>query len=105
MPALRASLVGNELFQEVQLDAINRRGKAITCRVTCTPMRRDGSVTGVILMMEKLQRATALPAPASRRGNGKKGQPHDGQSDGKAGRPQDAQSDSEAEPVSETRRE
>jgi two-component system CheB/CheR fusion protein len=39
----------------VELDAVNRRGKAIRCRVTCTPLIAPGDKRqGVILMMEEL---------------------------------------------------
>jgi two-component system CheB/CheR fusion protein len=51
---IRACLVDGEDHRELTLDAVNRRGKSIHCRVTCTPLlsppdRRDG----VILMMEE----------------------------------------------------
>jgi hypothetical protein len=51
-PSLRACLAGSASFQEVVLDATNRRGRAIACKVTCTPMSDDSAVTGVILVME-----------------------------------------------------
>jgi hypothetical protein len=36
------------------LDAVNRRGKPLRCRVTCLPLSSlgDGEVTGIIVMME-----------------------------------------------------
>ncbi len=34
----------------VELTAVNRRGQAISCEVTCTPL--DGQVSGVVLLME-----------------------------------------------------
>ena len=37
-PALRACLAGEAAYQEIVLEATNRRGKPILCRVTCTPM-------------------------------------------------------------------
>jgi two-component system CheB/CheR fusion protein len=51
---IRPCLAGESDFQEVTLDAVNRRGKKIRCHVTCTPLvagskKRDG----VILMMEE----------------------------------------------------
>jgi two-component system CheB/CheR fusion protein len=51
---IRACLHDGADFKEMTLDAINRRGKPIRCRVTCTPLlasakRRDG----VILMMDE----------------------------------------------------
>jgi two-component system CheB/CheR fusion protein len=49
-----AVLAGRTTFQEVVLEATNRRGKAIQCRVTCTPLvGADGEAQGVILLMEE----------------------------------------------------
>jgi two-component system CheB/CheR fusion protein len=40
-------------FEELTLDATNRRGKAFRCKVLCSPMRTtDGGQHGVILLME-----------------------------------------------------
>ena len=39
-------------YQEITLEAINRRGKAIDCRVVCTPLRIPGQQQGVVLLME-----------------------------------------------------
>jgi two-component system CheB/CheR fusion protein len=51
---VRAVLGGRATFQEVILDATNRRGKAIQCRITCTPLVGvDGEAQGVILLMEE----------------------------------------------------
>jgi two-component system, chemotaxis family, CheB/CheR fusion protein len=52
---IRPCLSGEETRKEMLLDAVNRRGKKIQCRVTCTPLlaanqRRDG----VILLMEEV---------------------------------------------------
>ena len=52
---LRACLQDGAEYHELELDAVNRRGKAIRCRVACTPLlstdkRRDG----VILMMNEV---------------------------------------------------
>ena len=48
-------LAGDTAVKEIVLDAVNRRGKKIRCRVTCTPLlsgknKRDG----VILLMEEI---------------------------------------------------
>jgi two-component system CheB/CheR fusion protein len=52
-PAIRACLAGETPYQQVLLDAINRRGKSIRCTVTCTPMMSGGDgVGGAILVME-----------------------------------------------------
>ena len=51
---IRPCLSGDSDHQQVVLDSINRRGKKIQCRVTCSPLvtpskKRDG----VILLMEE----------------------------------------------------
>ena len=53
---IRACLAGESESEAVSLEAINRRGKPITCEVTCTPMRRATSdeVRGVIVLMEEV---------------------------------------------------
>ena len=53
---VRPCLSGEAEKQEVVLDAVNRRGKPIKCRVTCTPLLGPpGSKRqGVILMMEEV---------------------------------------------------
>ena len=53
---MRACMQDGADYREMVLDAINRRGKPIRCRVICTPLlsmgkRRDG----VIMMMEEQQ--------------------------------------------------
>jgi two-component system, chemotaxis family, CheB/CheR fusion protein len=51
-PELRASLQSGER-REVSLEAINRRGQSIVCRVSTTPMLdQRGGITGVIVAME-----------------------------------------------------
>jgi two-component system CheB/CheR fusion protein len=37
---------------EVTVDAVNRRGKAFRCKITASPLQRDGEALGVILLME-----------------------------------------------------
>ncbi|MEA2178353.1 MAG: two-component system, chemotaxis family, CheB/CheR fusion protein, partial [Solirubrobacteraceae bacterium] len=53
-PMLKACFDGSGERQDITLDAVNRRGKAIRCRVTCMPLTSpgDGEVTGIIVMME-----------------------------------------------------
>ncbi len=53
-PMLLACLKGEEGRQQMTLDAVNRRGKAIRCKVSCMTLSPldDGVVTGLILMME-----------------------------------------------------
>jgi two-component system, chemotaxis family, CheB/CheR fusion protein len=55
--AIRACLAGEADHQEITLDAINRRGKAITCRIGCNPlMSPDKARQGIILLMEEEER-------------------------------------------------
>jgi two-component system CheB/CheR fusion protein len=51
--------------EPVGLSAHNRRGKAMTCRVTCAPLHGpQKEVSGVIMMMEEWQAASVDGAPA-----------------------------------------
>jgi len=52
LPPLRAGLAGEMESSEMTLDAINRRGKAIRCKVTCTSLVDSiAQIQGVILLM------------------------------------------------------
>jgi two-component system, chemotaxis family, CheB/CheR fusion protein len=52
---IRPCLAGEIDRQEVVLEAVNRRGKKIKCRVTCTPLVAGSKKReGVILMMEEI---------------------------------------------------
>ncbi|GGN08734.1 two-component system CheB/CheR fusion protein [Actinoplanes campanulatus] len=55
-PLLRGSLGAGGACAETELDAVNRRGRPMTVRVACTPLRRrDGSPAdgdGAIIVME-----------------------------------------------------
>ncbi|MBI2209574.1 MAG: PAS domain-containing protein [Deltaproteobacteria bacterium] len=54
--AIRSCLAGEE-HQHVVLDATNRRGKAIKCRITCTPlMTSNRERQGAILLMDEMER-------------------------------------------------
>ena len=51
---IRAVLNREMSYQDIVLDAINRRGRTIRCRVTCAPLRGvEHEVQGVILLMEE----------------------------------------------------
>lgn len=51
---IRACLAGRDDSQEMVLQATNRRGKAIHCRVTCAPLvGKDKERHGVLLLMEE----------------------------------------------------
>jgi two-component system CheB/CheR fusion protein len=52
---IRPVLSGEEEKGEVILDAVNRRGKKIKCRVNCTPLLSGGKkLEGVIMLMEEV---------------------------------------------------
>ncbi|MEU4426755.1 CheR family methyltransferase [Actinoplanes sp. NPDC024001] len=55
-PLLRGALGAGGESAEIQLDAVNRRGRAIAVRVACTPLRGpdggSGAQDGVIVVME-----------------------------------------------------
>ena len=51
---MRTMLSGRSTFQEVVLEATNRRGRTMQCRVTCAPLiGPEGDTQGVILLMEE----------------------------------------------------
>jgi two-component system CheB/CheR fusion protein len=53
--AIRPCLTGESDHEEVALDAVNRRGKTIKCRVACTPIiGASKERQGTILMMEEM---------------------------------------------------
>jgi two-component system CheB/CheR fusion protein len=53
-PLLKTSLAGDGNPKMLTLEAVNRRGKAIHCAITCTPLRgADGDVHGAIVLMEE----------------------------------------------------
>jgi len=52
---VRECLSGHRLFVEIEVEATNRRGRVIRCRVTCSPLLGAHRVIrGVIVMMEDL---------------------------------------------------
>jgi two-component system CheB/CheR fusion protein len=51
-PALRAAMSDEHRPQSITIEAINRRGRAVTCRVTCSPLLdSDKSLRGVIMVV------------------------------------------------------
>jgi two-component system, chemotaxis family, CheB/CheR fusion protein len=55
--AVRACIEGRSEAEEVVLEATNRRGRAIACRVTMAPLRNGGrEVAGAVLVMEEQPR-------------------------------------------------
>jgi two-component system CheB/CheR fusion protein len=54
-PLIRSCLAGEADGDELTLDATNRRGKTISCRVICTPLRASAAeIRGAILLMEAI---------------------------------------------------
>ena len=51
---IRACLTGESDVTDVTVMATNRRGKALQCKVTCTPLMGRSQVQGVILMIDEL---------------------------------------------------
>jgi two-component system CheB/CheR fusion protein len=53
---LRPCIGGEREHGEIVLDAVNRRGKKIQCRITCSPLVSTGKkLEGVILLMEEVE--------------------------------------------------
>jgi two-component system CheB/CheR fusion protein len=51
-PALRAAMSGENGTQTSVIQATNRRGRAVTCRVTCSPLLdSDKTLRGVIMVV------------------------------------------------------
>jgi two-component system, chemotaxis family, CheB/CheR fusion protein len=51
-PALRAAMSGEDGTRSTVVQAINRRGRTVTCRVTCTPLLdTDRTLRGVIVVV------------------------------------------------------
>jgi two-component system, chemotaxis family, CheB/CheR fusion protein len=63
-PAIRKVLNDSHEPQEALLPAVNRRGRSITVRVVCMPLRLgdDGQVKGAILVMEPVVGPATEPA-------------------------------------------
>jgi two-component system CheB/CheR fusion protein len=52
---IRDVLSGAANSVETTVDAVNRFGKPIQCRVTCGPLRTDGERLGVISLLEAVE--------------------------------------------------
>ena len=53
---IRQALDGSPGGTEVTLDGVNRRGRAIRCRVSCTRLKDGLGSPGVIVLMEEVSR-------------------------------------------------
>ncbi|HEX6371901.1 MAG TPA: CheR family methyltransferase [Longimicrobium sp.] len=61
-PAVRAVLDGREPFQEVALDAVNRRGRTIHCRVGMSPLLTSmREIRGAVVLVDEVE-PTSRPA-------------------------------------------
>ena len=53
---VRACLLGKQVVEHLSLPATNRRGRSITCQITCTPLTGSSQeIQGVIIVMEEAQ--------------------------------------------------
>jgi two-component system CheB/CheR fusion protein len=60
---VKAVMSGKSEYRDLTLEAINRRGSHVRCRVTCTPrLGAKKEVKGVILLMEQLGEPTKKEA-------------------------------------------
>ena len=54
LPLVRATLAGDPPEREVVVQATNRRGRTIECRVTCSPLlSATNEIDGAIVLMEE----------------------------------------------------
>ncbi|HEU4411306.1 MAG TPA: CheR family methyltransferase [Polyangiaceae bacterium] len=52
---IRACIAGEDDYKEAVVDATNRRGKMIACKVACNPLSPlDGTARGAVLLMEEI---------------------------------------------------
>jgi two-component system CheB/CheR fusion protein len=49
---IRRCLSGEADLERLTVPAVTRRGRTVDCGVTITPLRAEGQVTGVVLVME-----------------------------------------------------
>jgi len=55
---IRACLTGESDLTDVMVTATNRRGKALQCKVTCTPLMGRTQVQGVIMTIDEVPAAS-----------------------------------------------
>jgi len=69
--SIRLCLEGRSEYEDVAIDAVNRRGRTINCRVSATPLRGiDREVRGVVLVMEEWLAPVAMPDEAAGESDG-----------------------------------
>ena len=71
--AVRACIEGRSDAEEVVVDAVNRMGRPIVCRVTVAPFRGEAGseVNGAVLVMEEQRAPAPAPDPAPEPGKAK----------------------------------
>ncbi len=63
--SIRLCMEGRSEYEDVAIDAVNRRGRTINCRVSATPLRgADRELRGVVLVMEEWLTPVAMPDDA-----------------------------------------
>jgi two-component system CheB/CheR fusion protein len=63
-PALMAGLKGDSLHREFQMEATNRRGRRIACRVAVSPMLPANSTPGGVILL--IEQEAEIPAGGDR---------------------------------------
>jgi two-component system, chemotaxis family, CheB/CheR fusion protein len=62
-PMIRQALGGEQDIEQLRLDAVNRRGRAISVVVGCSPLRKStGETNGAIIVMEAVTSVESLPS-------------------------------------------
>jgi two-component system CheB/CheR fusion protein len=64
-PLLKTCLSGESAFEQILLDAVNRRGKKIVCQITCSPLSgaESNPLGGIIVMDEISVEPPSAPPP------------------------------------------
>jgi two-component system CheB/CheR fusion protein len=63
---LKTCLNGDRPYEQVLLDAVNRRGKKILCQISCAPLLgSEASVTGAIIVMDEMSDSRPPERPTS----------------------------------------
>jgi two-component system CheB/CheR fusion protein len=58
--AVKACLDGETSYEQISLEAVNRRGKKLICQVTCSPLLGpEASVAGAIIVMDEVPEGRA----------------------------------------------
>jgi two-component system CheB/CheR fusion protein len=58
---VRRCLSGESTGEDVVVEATNRRGRPVTCQVTCLPLRGERAPRGVIVVTEPIAAAEIAP--------------------------------------------